>query len=170
MKQTENNQNRLRFRFFSVQTELLSFFRLEDTLVGTRINLSSLCEDVALVRETRILRCSSGWDVALWMRCSGVARAPDSQCLGSIPASSGTMESEGRQMKQCWIKYIYKKIPLLFKKRNWLPAPSSLCSVAMMSLPLSHPSLCVTGKGPGVVPILTTFKNMAFFTSSILIL
>ncbi len=25
--------------------------------------------------------------------------------LGSIPASVGTVESEGRQMKQCWIKY-----------------------------------------------------------------
>ncbi len=25
--------------------------------------------------------------------------------LGSIPASSDTVESEGRQMKQCWIKY-----------------------------------------------------------------
>ncbi len=26
--------------------------------------------------------------------------------LGSIPATSDTVESEGRQMKQCWIKYI----------------------------------------------------------------
>ncbi len=26
--------------------------------------------------------------------------------MGSIPASSDTVESEGRQMKQCWIKYI----------------------------------------------------------------
>jgi hypothetical protein len=29
--------------------------------------------------------------------------------LGSIPASSDTMESERRQMKQCWIKYIKRK-------------------------------------------------------------
>jgi hypothetical protein len=29
--------------------------------------------------------------------------------LGSIPASSDTMESEGRQMKQCRIEYIEKK-------------------------------------------------------------
>ncbi len=29
--------------------------------------------------------------------------------LGSIPASSDTVESEGRQMKQCWKQYIEKK-------------------------------------------------------------
>ncbi len=29
--------------------------------------------------------------------------------LGSITASSDTVESERRQMKQCWIKYIYKE-------------------------------------------------------------
>ncbi len=37
--------------------------------------------------------------------------------LGSIPASSDTVESEGRQKKQCWIQYIeeekkIQKIPL----------------------------------------------------------
>jgi hypothetical protein len=31
--------------------------------------------------------------------------------LGSIPASSDTVESEGRQMKQCKIFYIKRKIP-----------------------------------------------------------
>jgi hypothetical protein len=31
--------------------------------------------------------------------------------LGSIPTSSGTVESEGRQLKQCW-KIKYKKILL----------------------------------------------------------
>ncbi len=34
--------------------------------------------------------------------------------LGSIPASSDTVESEGRQMQQCWITYI-KKSPLTKK-------------------------------------------------------
>ncbi len=44
-----------------------------------------------------------GWDLHLWMRSSRVVRAPDSQCrivatvLGSITASSDTVESEGRQ-------------------------------------------------------------------------
>ncbi len=32
--------------------------------------------------------------------------------LGSIPASSDTAESEGQQMKQCWIQYIKKNPPL----------------------------------------------------------
>ncbi len=31
------------------------------------------------------------------------AIAPIATVLGSIPASVGTLESEGRQMKQCWI-------------------------------------------------------------------
>ena len=30
--------------------------------------------------------------------------------LGSNPASSYTVESEGRQVKQCWIQYIEKEI------------------------------------------------------------
>ncbi len=32
------------------------------------------------------------------------------EVLGLIPASSGTVESEGRQMKQCWIQYMGEKI------------------------------------------------------------
>ncbi len=48
------------------------------------------------------------------MRSSLVVRASDCQCsvatfLGSIPASVGTVESEGRQMKQCWILYEQKE-------------------------------------------------------------
>ncbi len=37
------------------------------------------------------------------------ANAAVATVLGSIPASSDTMESEGRQIKQCWISYIKKK-------------------------------------------------------------
>ncbi len=49
-----------------------------------------------------------------WRRSSLVVRASGCQAevptvLGSIPASSDTVESEGRQMKQCWIQYIEKK-------------------------------------------------------------
>ncbi len=40
------------------------------------------------------------------------ANAPVATVLGSIPASVGTVESEGRQMKQFWILYDKKeKIP-----------------------------------------------------------
>ncbi len=48
-----------------------------------------------------------GWDLAYI-----VVTASDCQCqglatvLGSIPASSDTVKSEGRQMKQCWKQYI----------------------------------------------------------------
>ncbi len=57
-----------------------------------------------------------------WMRSSRICgwssrvqvRASDCQCqiatvLGSIPASSDTVKSEGRQIKQCWIQYMKKK-------------------------------------------------------------
>jgi hypothetical protein len=50
------------------------------------------------------VRFSSNVDVLHWMSLSRMFRAPDYQCqksLGSIPASSDTVESEGRQMKQC---------------------------------------------------------------------
>jgi hypothetical protein len=47
------------------------------------------------------------------MRSSLVVRASDvntevATVLGSDPASSDTVEFEGRQIKQCWIQYIEK--------------------------------------------------------------
>ncbi len=47
----------------------------------------------------------------MWMRSSRVwlERLAVNVVLGSIPASSETVESDGLQMKQCWITY--KKIP-----------------------------------------------------------
>jgi|LakMenEpi03Aug12_release.lakeMendotaPanAssembly.Ray.scaffolds.fasta_scaffold615926_1 hypothetical protein len=50
----------------------------------------------------------------LWMRSSWEVRASDCKyqntkvvkVQGSISQSSNTMESEGRQMKQCWILYL----------------------------------------------------------------
>ncbi len=71
------------------------------------------------MRSSRVwMRSSRVWmrSSRLWMRSSRVVRASDSQCrmvstvLDSIsPASSDTVESEGRQMKQCWISYMKKK-------------------------------------------------------------
>ncbi len=52
-----------------------------------------------------------GWDLAeLWMRSSRrlAANAVVATVLDSTPASSDTVESAGRQMKQCWISYIKK--------------------------------------------------------------
>jgi hypothetical protein len=51
----------------------------------------------------------------LWIRYSRVVgacvttTAKVAKVLGSIPASSDTVESEGRQMQQCWIKIQAKK-------------------------------------------------------------
>ncbi len=38
---------------------------------------------------------------SMWMRSSLVSNAEVATVLGSIPASSDTVEFEGRQMKQC---------------------------------------------------------------------
>ncbi len=57
------------------------------------------------------------------MRSSQVVKASDSQCqsatlLGSIPASSDTVESEGRQMKQLIKYYETKKNSILKEEEN----------------------------------------------------
>ncbi len=44
-----------------------------------------------------------GWDLAKWLERLTV-NALVATVLGSIPASVGTVESEERQMKQCWTK------------------------------------------------------------------
>ncbi len=62
-------------------------------------------------RYTYFLGKITGIDY-LWMRCCRVAKASDSlcrscNCPGFNPSIlRHTVESEGRQMKQCWIKYI----------------------------------------------------------------
>ncbi len=43
------------------------------------------------------------WDLAEWLE--RLAVNAEVATVGAIPASSDTVESEGRQMKQCWIKY-----------------------------------------------------------------
>ncbi len=51
----------------------------------------------------------SGWDLAEWLERL-TAKAKVATILGSIPSSSDTVESKGRQTKQCWIQYIEKKL------------------------------------------------------------
>jgi hypothetical protein len=45
-----------------------------------------------------------GWDLAERLERL-TANAEVVTVLGTIPASSDTVESEGRQMKQCWISH-----------------------------------------------------------------
>ncbi len=52
------------------------------------------------------------------VRSSLMANTEVATVLGLIPASSDTVESEGRQMKQCWIKYMEKN-PLLNSKKGF---------------------------------------------------
>jgi hypothetical protein len=46
------------------------------------------------------------WDLAEWLERL-TANTVVATVLGSIPASSDTVESEGRQMHQCWISYMW---------------------------------------------------------------
>ncbi len=55
---------------------------------------------------------AGGWDLAELLERLAV-NAKGATVLGSIPESSDTVESEGRKMKQCWIKRKNQKIPLL---------------------------------------------------------
>ncbi len=50
---------------------------------------------------------------------------------GSIPAASDTVESKGRQMKQCWIQYI--EIIILQKVTN-----SIVICLQDYTIPLNH--------------------------------
>jgi hypothetical protein len=53
---------------------------------------------------------SCGWYLTeWWMRCRRVVWASGGKVLGSIPASSATVKSEGRQMNQWWIKFWYTR-------------------------------------------------------------
>ncbi len=49
-----------------------------------------------------------GWDIAERLERL-TANAVVATALGLIPASSDTVESEGRQMKQCWTSYIRRE-------------------------------------------------------------
>ncbi len=61
--------------------------------------------DVLLIRNTYFV-CITLWDLVEWLERL-TANAQVATVLGSIPASSDTLESKGRQMKQCWIKYLW---------------------------------------------------------------
>ncbi len=61
---------------------------------------------------------SCGWDIIAEFV---TADAEFASVLGWITASSDTAESEGWQMKQCWIKYIKNpKSPLFNKSYLWM--------------------------------------------------
>jgi hypothetical protein len=66
------------------------------------------------ITETPFAGCDvakCGWDLAKWLERL-TANAVVATVLGSIPASSDTVESEAQQMKQCWKK---EKNPLTFR-------------------------------------------------------
>ncbi len=62
----------------------------------------------------------NGWDLADWLQRIWLLMQKSQQSWvrsQHLPWNSGTMESEGRQMKQCWMTYIkrknLKKFPLI---------------------------------------------------------
>ncbi len=107
------------------------------------------------------------------MRSSRVVGASDCQCrsrnslLGSIPASSDTVESKGRQKKQRWIKYIQKseknpvwklKLKLSYGGGVQCLSPSTPVQPSMFRAPRcssppgqTHPPLlCISAYTPGL--------------------
>ena len=67
--------------------------------------------------------CECEWDLAEWLDLERLtANAKVATVLGPILASSDTVESEGRQMKQCWIK-CGKKSPQKIFEKNILTFP-----------------------------------------------
>jgi hypothetical protein len=77
----------------------------------------------------------SGWDLAEWLERLTVNVAV-ATVLGSIPASSDTAESEGRQMKQCWISYITKSKNPSFRLQIWVYNISFAWTIFCISLPI----------------------------------
>ncbi len=121
-------RNRFIYKFMYILAEVWLYYG-RARLCGSRKGLASLYTPFELgilksfITLHHAVRCGlPEWQNAYkirfqifrWMRSRWVIRASDCQCrsrnsLGSITASSDTAESEGRQMKQCWIKY--KKNP-----------------------------------------------------------
>ncbi len=72
-----------------------------------QINTSLFVDDLSHL-PWLIITSHPRWDLAKWLERL-TANAQVATVLGSIPASVGTVESEGRQMKQCWILYEQKE-------------------------------------------------------------
>ncbi len=100
--------NRSNLDFLIYEKIFLFFFiravwALFDTVVWLHlvdINNKSAC----MLRYRVCTYVLAGWDLSECLTAKDVVAT----VLGSIPASSDTVESEGRQMKQCWILYIEK--------------------------------------------------------------
>ncbi len=86
--------------------------------LGTGQRLRSWCFYRVSYRVKVYPIFTSGLDLAKWLERL-TADADAATVLGSIPASSDAVESEGRQMKQCWMQYIEENLknpPVHFHK------------------------------------------------------
>ncbi len=61
-----------------------------------------------------------GWDLAMWLERLTVNIKIRNTVLRSIPSSSDAVESEGWQMKQCWIKCFEETPPPPPKKAPYM--------------------------------------------------
>ncbi len=88
-----------------------------------------------------VIHLIHGWDVAEWLEHL-TAKTEVAAVLGSISASSDTVESEGRQTKQCWIQYIHKKSPCLIMVVWWGLCPSACWWASCETPPTWWPRPC----------------------------
>ncbi len=87
-----------------------------------------------------------GWDLANWLERLAV-NAKVATVLGSILASSDTVESEGRQMKQCRITYIKrrkKNSPFKISRRSHIQVPKKVEITVPYSAPIYSTFLVCT--------------------------
>ncbi len=70
-----------------------------------------------------------GWDLSERLDRLAV-HADVATFLGSISASTDTVESEGQQMKQCWITYIKKKKS--YKIPHWIFSRDPVCVISFL--------------------------------------
>jgi hypothetical protein len=82
-----------------------------------------------------------GWDLAEWLEHLAV-NANVAKVLGSIPASSDTVESEGRQMMQCWIGSVHKQVfPELWHPSINIRQTGQILLPNNSNNPITHPPL-----------------------------
>ncbi len=102
--------------FFLTQLLIVTYFIYHWCNLSLSLAVYFIDNIISELRRSIIFICLC--EMKHVLRSSRVIRTSDCQCQSSnssIPASSDTVEIEGWQMKQCWIKYIKKILLLRFK-------------------------------------------------------
>ncbi len=123
----------------SVWFEVHWYLRTYITLLWNLITMNGQSVVLETVLTVKLSRCN-GWDLVKRL----TANAEIAIILGSIPASSDTVKSERRQMKQCWIKYWKnKKHPHIESSRYLASNPVKCLWYFLWSWNFLFPCICI---------------------------